>query len=86
VSGTSAETIGESICIRCYAPRSRRLGEGRIGQIKFAERPVLSSAAYPYNVRVPGSRSSGAIPSERAAAEVEESDAVGYRVGVLWDD
>ena len=52
----------------------RRFGEVRIGWIGFAQRQSVSlSAAYAYNVRVPESRSSGAIRSEGVMAEVERS-------------
>ena len=32
----SVEPIGESIRVRCCAPRRRRLGEVRIGGVEFA--------------------------------------------------
>ena len=61
VSGPSVQAIGESIRVRRCAPRTERLGEGRIG---FAEAVGVAVSRVPDDVCVPESRSSGAIGSE----------------------
>jgi hypothetical protein len=58
--------------------RSERLGEVRIGRIGFAEAVGVADSRLHCDVCVRESRSSGAIRSEKAAAEVEKSDHVGY--------
>ena len=70
MGGPSVEAMGESIRVRRGAPGSGPLGEVRmVGS--FAEAGGVAVGRLPHDVHVPESRSSGAIRSEGAAAEVD---------------
>ena len=62
-----------AIRVRRCAPRSGRWGEARIGWIGLAGVVRVAVRHLPYNLRVHEFRFSGAIRSDRAAAEVETS-------------
>jgi len=52
--------------------RRRRWGEVRSGRIEFAEAVDVAVSRLPYDIRVPASRSSGAIRFGGAVAGVEQ--------------
>jgi len=94
VSGLSVEAIGESIRVRRSAPRSRLLGEGRIG-IGFVARrfwgwypragALSQSQSLPPSggpcEQVPESRSSGAIGQARVGKIFRKHMAYSIRRG-----
>jgi len=70
------EAIGALIRVRRCAPGERGRARWGIGRIERAARQVSLTAAYCMTSVFPESRSSGAIRSERAVAEVEPSESL----------
>jgi hypothetical protein len=90
-----------AIRIRRCAPEIEGFGEGRIGWIEIRGEPAVEFASMrraqlspsqvlpvfcSSNLQVPASRSSGAIPSDRAAADEERRDQLRMsRIRTRWD-